>query len=934
MHIKYSTFDMKKNKYAFAPAVYICLFVISLTRIFDLEGLTDYNRDVSIASVVNFDIGATIHRFYLAYIIIIPLIFLISLYLICKIYKRIESNHGERAVSFFKLYSLEAICFSICIVLEMSSLKLGTKVSDLYIYLAVLMVVQFVYPMIRRVATCYSELKMLVLLATQILFVCQLYINNSVRLVILIVGMIVFLLALLLVSIKYENMDRIINACTPMSYLLLLSALGLELSVILTQYGFYIWRSCWIPLIVLLLLLVLSIGLFLCKYKVKLKDHYNIGLVLGVVAWAGLPKITSVVNTDLFEQANLAVPTSQFVLFGKIPFVESLSAHLVSDWLSGIVYYLFNRDYLGSLFSPYFPLLSLIWVIVFYYLLSKIIDKDMALIIAITVSASGNLLNGPTWQSLSLVSVISIIIIANRQSFCRYFWFWLLIALGVCIRADVGMSVGIGIVCSYIIYAILKKEKINILKAVSAFGVVVLIFVGAFTITCFVKGVSVVSRIREFVDVLGASNELWARVSIGQDGSFGFVLVYVIIPVVVCLLLIAVILSVKFSHNSAVSKINYIMTMSMGFAYVINLQRILVRHNYLECGTFIMIFGTGALFIGLALNVLLNNKAVILIPISIFLVTGFSLMGTKTDYNYDSAIDKAFDNLEEVDVKSQYRFIDKVNRVEISEAMKNKYEPLVSRINEILEDGETFVDFSNQSLIYSLSKRESPVYVSESPGLVSGEKSQESFIEEVDRLNPPILISAIDKNVLFGTQIDDVNINYRLYKIAEFINENYLPMEQCNEYMIWVKRDRIDVANKLNTSNQSIIVNDNLHTYELGQVPYLWGQLDVKKSKENEVLSECNNIREKEYDCEIPNEKSSYICFELECENADTDISLILGNEKEEYITFKFKGNVGDNTYMIRPSVDCLWDSKYIDRMRFEVSQGVTIKNLRILAGD
>ena len=53
-------------------------------------------------------------------------------------------------------------------------------------------------------------------------------------------------------------------------------------------------------------------------------------------------------------------------------------------------------------------------------------------------------------------------------------------------------------------------------------------------------------------------------------------------------------------------------------------------------------------------------------------------------------------------------------------------------LDTLLDEKDTFVDFMNKTVLYSVLGREDPVYVSQSPLQLAGEFSQEQFIKEIE----------------------------------------------------------------------------------------------------------------------------------------------------------------------------------------------------------
>ena len=110
----------------------------------------------------------------------------------------------------------------------------------------------------------------------------------------------------------------------------------------------------------------------------------------------------------------------------------------------------------------------------------------------------------------------------------------------------------------------------------------------------------------------------------------------------------------------------------------------------------------------------------------------------------------------------------------------------------ILRDQESFIDFANKSFLYSASKRESPVYVSQSPLQLSGNFTQEQFISQLEKNknNLPIAIFPSNRNWL-SSELDGIPHVIRYYKVAEYLYRNYQPLFASSEYRIWAQKDQL-----------------------------------------------------------------------------------------------------------------------------------------------
>jgi len=72
--------------------------------------------------------------------------------------------------------------------------------------------------------------------------------------------------------------------------------------------------------------------------------------------------------------------------------------------------------------------------------------------------------------------------------------------------------------------------------------------------------------------------------------------------------------------------------------------------------------------------------------------------------------------------------------------MKQEYENLKSVLDIVLDDHETYLDFTNQTLLYALLDKEKPVYVNQSPGLLSGDTTQKFFLQEIQNSSKKVSV--------------------------------------------------------------------------------------------------------------------------------------------------------------------------------------------------
>jgi len=279
------------------------------------------------------------------------------------------------------------------------------------------------------------------------------------------------------------------------------------------------------------------------------------------------------------------------------------------------------------------------------------------------------------------------------------------------------------------------------------------------------------------------------------------------------------------------------------------------------------------------------------------------------------------------------------------------YSNLEKTLRGTINENESYIDFSNQSLLCVLMGYEKPVFVNQSPGLLSDETSQRYFIEDIhakrDRL--PCAIFA-NQDFTLSVSLDNLLLTYRYYLVAEYIYTHYSPLLAADSFVIWYRNDLLpDVTNRIegrsdlvsccSRIDQTYFQSPVLHEYDLGDLARLWGMYDIYRAWNNEV---CQTIVFDAGGAASINtdaiDKTSGNYLELTISAAkDCSASVTLTGISPEAsgATFKFNIARGDHTrYMIRVSSDFNWYFADIDTVVFDSTETVSIDAARVLKGD
>ena len=147
------------------------------------------------------------------------------------------------------------------------------------------------------------------------------------------------------------------------------------------------------------------------------------------------------------------------------------------------------------------------------------------------------------------------------------------------------------------------------------------------------------------------------------------------------------------------------------------------------------------------------------------------------------------------------------------------YKQLEKVIGVLLKPSESFIDFTDTTFVYSAFGRECPVYVSQSPSMLSGEFSQEQFIAEIKKEKERLPVALFPLSSFYLSQyVDGVPLVLRHYKVAEYLYQNYRPLCTAGDYALWCDRDKYaDYKNLLDDENSKSL-NGNALQNDVGSL--------------------------------------------------------------------------------------------------------------------
>lgn len=719
-----------------------------------------------------------------------------------------------------------------------------------------------------------------------------------------------------------------------------------ELVNILNQYSIFVPNKLILANIIYTLM---SISSFIYYKFSKSRDIFNWEkfyypiLLVTFSLFIFQPDMQITVSTDLYEQANHGLAINDFLKYNKIPLIENFDAHMLSESFFGILYGSLNNDIYGALFTPYSALIYVFIYPLFYFVMSKFYDKDFSFLLTLFLPTYSQIFS----THIGFLGLITGIYALNKNKFYSHLIYWISLVIICIYRIDIGYQFSLASLFAIIFTSLVTDKKLNFKPFIFSFITVIVSSLTIYVSICLIKNIDPLLRLKEILLLLN-SNVNWSYIDLSGPrikNSILYKLSYIFIPLfAICCSMIILLNQAKKIISLTPDKI-FILS-ALFVSYFSNIERGIVRHNLSELPfCFIILWSTSIMFLCISISIIFRKSKKIIFLVTFSLVNiSFPVILTKaiprTDHlpsiniNSENLITGSVNKYDKVLSKNE-NFKNKTDRVIPSEKFKARYEPIVNFIKSFSSKDETFIDFTNQSLLYALANKEKPIFVNQSPGLLSGEVTQEYFLDQIKSKENNlrfVLMPNPHSTISEMLRIDTIENSYRYYKISEYIYSKYKPSYFLDSFQIWTKKG---LKIKTTIENVYILPKD----YELGNIPFIWANYDVKKSYENDLIDGIskkfskNRIRIDTSKWE--KEKGNYLLIETDSDLEDELAYLSLYRDKIKLSTFSFNLKKGlTKKYIIRVSADYNWINNNIIDLQIDSKANLQNANIKILKGD
>lgn len=920
--------SFKLNKKVIPVTVFLTSILIYFYNPLNNIDVKSFDRAIGKGIINGIDIGKRIDNFYFWILILTPILFIAVYKFVNIVYSKFND---EIAFEFIN-------CVSYCSILPVAIMyinKFTNTVTELdwgvqILFTIVISVLLFLC-LKRYICIPFETFKCCIFISISAIFPMYILLKSYISDFSILIC--IALLISVLISVKFkQNLKRFQLSSIPIAYGGLAISICIESVNILNQHNIFINNIYIMIFAIYLILISVCVFLYLKVFcnterisKFKYDSLYCTAILISVSSIMVQPQLQSILRLeDMFETANHGLAIYEFFEYGKIPILETFDAHMFQNSIWGIVYNILNMDLYGAMFVTYGVYIIPIRILILYKILELCFDSDFAFFISIVFPVSLPIF----WSDFALISILTILYAMKKNNIVGYILYWISIAAICMYRLDTGFAFTVSTILVFFTMYFLNKKSLNLKYFVLSFISVIAVSASFYFVICMIKNINPIERIFEFVSI-AMSNTNWAYESIGDTDKLVFSIAYIFVPfsAIVCVFTI-------FINLKSIGYMKSSILLCLLFAYFLNLPRAFVRHSLVEMSLGIVFFST-TLSISILPAIFKNRKEIFVI---VFLFTVVVSNMFKTDLNFDS------DNLLNSSIvrfsKNEFKtdIHQKIQRVVIEN--EDEYRYAVDAIDSILYGDETYLDFTNQTMLYVLAQKEKPVYINQSPALLNGDYSQLKFIEQIERDNDRVKFALLPSRGGFLFQnLDSIPNPYRHYRVAEYIYINFRPLCIFGDYVMWCKKEDFDsISNrdfKYSICDYEYGSLEELHTYNLEQLPYIWAMYD--REQNDSLISFETEADLLQYDLDISSISKSdgnYIFLELYSET-DGNCSLQFGyrdNLKFKQLNqFNFKLKSGLNRYAVRVSTDFFWYTSKIDSFKIECDTDVETSKIELL---
>lgn len=533
-------------------------------------------------------------------------------------------------------------------------------------------------------------------------------------------------------------------------------------------------------------------------FKIIEKYYYPI-LFLGFMMIIAQPWRMISPENEFFETANHGLSVDHFFRYGSIPLVENFDAHMLSAQFFAYLYGFLNgyEPWAPFIYISYFYVIE---IFVVYFLFKRVLGSYEAFLVVLCLPIIAVVSNEFISSGLLALFIFKIL---NHKSTRNYYLFWA-IAFFLCLyKLDIGFAASLSGIFTFLIGDFYQNKKLNIKKLVVTGAVSAGVLLAFFSVLCLIKGINPISRLSEFA-LASMSNNNWAVIKMGDMNHIVFRLSYYVLPIltIICLgyVLIKLVFSESLKQNILINPKHrnvLVFFLFFTFFFLFNAPRGIVRHNF-EYGNIIRITSTIPL-VFLMFTLFISKWNTLPKFLAVFLISYLLINANNTTLK-DKNSSFLTQEVSSYSFNEKFLEAERFNGTRVRASLDlSEVKMFKNLLDAVLKPEETYFDFSSKNYYHALTERKNPCYLNQTPLMINGDKGQDLTIEEIKKAKITIVLMPL-KNVIWSS-IDDVYVDYKFYKISEYIYSNYVPLFRMGSFDIYARKDKKNEYNTILKSN-------------------------------------------------------------------------------------------------------------------------------------
>ncbi len=553
-----------------------------------------------------------------------------------------------------------------------------------------------------------------------------------------------------------------------------------------TSYHTVFWA------ILALTVALMSIIIFILKNKVHNTRTLNNILIIPslLFAYVILTAYEPVTETvpDMFEPANILSSIMRVFEHGQIPFLDFMSSHMLSEQWFGYIYtaiFGFHND-LGPL--TYGFLNSFVFIALQFILLRFLFKNEMA---ALTFIFFFPFLNEVLYATI-LPATLPLVLLYNlyrSPSAAKVAGLLFTITFLLIWRIDTGVVAIMGNAIFIPLIMFLNSQKIPFKILSKGFMWFLSIIVFVLLCSMILRSPShIFENLQLFYHYISGS-QAHGHKNIYDPNVHQFYLHHLLMPLLALSICIYSLYTLKSRHSHSLFTDGKLLLSALYILvlYLVHLQRGLVRHGYPE---FNDDYITSVFYLGVGLFLsYMFGKGSQRLTYAVFYLSAFLLFIFIKYFSFQITklpLEQGFTGNRFYNKTNALSLPNIKNRVLVDSSFaNNNYTHLKRFMDRYLTKDQTFLDFSNTSMLYYYCNRRIPGYYNQNLQNTIDDYQQLQLLKDVSPQNAPIVVfSGYPPGP--NDNMDLIPNIMRYYIIAEYIYQKYIPFGVIDNKSIWL----------------------------------------------------------------------------------------------------------------------------------------------------